>query len=78
MDNFYDAVRPLQRLYGSTPARDFGPSALKTVRQEMIRLGWARTYINKQVRRIKQVFKWAVSDERFYTRSHTSPLRYPD
>jgi integrase len=30
------ALRPLRRLYGHTPAKDFGPLALKAVRQEMV------------------------------------------
>src|SRR4051794_24530845 len=29
---FRDSLRPLLRLYGDTPAKDFGPMALKTVR----------------------------------------------
>jgi integrase len=31
------AMRPLNRLYGNTPAEDFGPLALTAVREEMIR-----------------------------------------
>ncbi len=30
------AARPLRKLYGTTPVRDFGPLALKAVRQHMI------------------------------------------
>ena len=62
-DNFRDATRPLERLYGRTPACEFGPLALKAVRQEMIRLGWARSYINKQVGRVKRVFRFATENE---------------
>ena len=29
----------------------------------MIRLGWAQTYINKQISRTRSVFKWAASRE---------------
>ena len=36
------ALRPLRRLYGPTPARDFGPKALKAVRQAMIEAGLCR------------------------------------
>ena len=32
-DNFRDATRPLERLYGRTPACEFGPLALKAVRK---------------------------------------------
>lgn len=47
-DNLRGAMRPLNRLYGSTRAADFGPLGLKTVRQEMIETGWCRTHINAQ------------------------------
>ena len=57
------ALRPLQRLYGPTPAIDFGPLKLKTVRDEMIRLDWCRNTINRHVDRLKHVFKWAVGAE---------------
>lgn len=57
------ALRPLKQLYGTTPAPNFGPLALKAVRQEMIRRGWARKNINKQINRIRSVFKWAASQE---------------
>lgn len=63
MDNYRQAVRPLENLYGQTPARDFGPLALKAVRQEMIRVGWSRKNLNRQVNRIRSVFKWAASQE---------------
>ena len=35
-DNIRQALRFLRRLYGDTPGRDFGPLALKAVRQAMI------------------------------------------
>ncbi len=57
------AMRPLLRLYADTLARDFGPLALKAVRQVMIDTGWARTHINQQVSRIKLMVKWAVENE---------------
>lgn len=63
LDNYRQALRPLEKLYGSHPATQFGPLALKAVRQEMIHMGWARTNINKQVNRIRSVFKWAASQE---------------
>ena len=62
-DNFRDALAPLLRLYGRTPAMEFGPLGLKALRQEMIRLGWCRTNINRQTVRIRHVFKWAAGNE---------------
>jgi hypothetical protein len=35
------AISPLKELYGTTPAADFGPLALKVVRQKMIDAGCA-------------------------------------
>jgi integrase len=61
--NFRDAIRPLRRLYGESPAGAFGPLGLKAVRQAMIDSGLSRTTINQRARRIVQVFKWAVSAE---------------
>jgi len=63
LEQFALALRPLKELYAETPAADFGPRALKAVRQKMIDAGWCRPYINKQVNRVRHVFKWAVSDE---------------
>jgi hypothetical protein len=36
-DNFRQAFRPLEALYGRTRAREFGPKALRAVQQEMVR-----------------------------------------
>jgi integrase len=57
------ALRPLRRLYGHTPARDFGPLALKAVRQAMIEAGLCRNEVNKRVRHVVRAFKWAVENE---------------
>jgi len=47
-------LRPLKKLCGDRAARDFGPIALKSVRQAMIgRAGAARTS-NRMVGRLKQ------------------------
>ncbi|WP_169973101.1 tyrosine-type recombinase/integrase [Tautonia rosea] len=62
-DNIRWAVRPLRKLYGHTLAQDFGPLALKAVRQTMIDSGLCRAEINRRVGRIVRVFKWAVSEE---------------
>ena len=63
LHNLRLAYRPLKRLYGTTPAADFGPLALQAVRQAMIDAGAVRTSINKQVGRIKLLFKWGVANE---------------
>ena len=57
------ALQPVRKLYGSLPAREFGPLALKAVRQHMIASGLCRGVINNRVNRIKRFFRWAVSEE---------------
>ncbi|VTR97901.1 catalytic phage domain protein : Integrase, catalytic core, phage domain protein OS=Rhodopirellula sallentina SM41 GN=RSSM_06627 PE=4 SV=1: Phage_integrase [Gemmata massiliana] len=65
-----DEVREIRRsllyvhkLYGHTPAAEFGPRALAAARQQMISADWCRTLINRRVERIKRAFKWAASQE---------------
>lgn len=57
------AMRPLVGKYGHTLARDFGPLALKAVRQIWIEGGLARRYINQRVGRIVRAWGWAVENE---------------
>jgi integrase len=57
------ALRPLRRTYGSTPARDFGPRALKAVRRGMVDAGLSRRTINQRVARIVRLFRFAVESE---------------
>ncbi len=64
LDNFRDALRPLRRFYGGTPAKDFGPLALRAVREEMIKSGrLARPTINARIGRLRRIFRWAASME---------------
>jgi hypothetical protein len=51
------AIAPLRRLYGHAPAREFGPVALQAVRRRMIEASWCRTRVNKQVGRLRRVFR---------------------
>lgn len=57
------ALGVVKELYGRELACNFGPLALKTARQSMIEKDWCRSQVNKQVDRVKRVFKWAVSEE---------------
>ncbi len=57
------SVLHLRRLYGHTPAADFGPRGLAAVRQEMINANWCRTLVNRRLERVKRVFRWATSQE---------------
>jgi integrase len=62
--NVKQALRPLRRMYGNTLAQDFGPLALKAVRQTMLESGLLnRTTINDRIGIVKRLFKWAVAEE---------------
>jgi integrase len=63
LKNFKLSIRRLKDIYGRTLAADFGPLALKSVRQEMIDDDLARRNINHHVNRIRHIFKWAVENE---------------
>ena len=58
-----EALKIVRELYGRTNANEFGPLALKAVRQRMIDNGWSRGYINKSIGRVRRCFKWAVENE---------------
>ena len=58
-----DALKVVKRLYGRTHAATFGPKALKVVRDEMIKAGWCRKYVNHQVDRVRRMFRWATEEE---------------
>jgi integrase len=57
------ALRPLLVLYQDEQAAEFGPKSLKAVRDQMIEVGHCRQTINKNIGRIRRMFKWAVSEE---------------
>jgi integrase len=61
--NIRAALRPLRRLYGVTPARDFGPLALKAVRRSMIEAGLCRNEVNKRAGQVTRMFRWAAENE---------------
>jgi hypothetical protein len=58
-----DALRVVRKMHGHTLAREFGPLALKACRDRMVRKGWARTYVNAQVDRVRRMFRWAAEEE---------------
>ena len=59
VNNIRLALRPLKALYGATLAANFDALALETVRGKMIEEGHCRNRVNKDVARIKRLFKWA-------------------
>jgi integrase len=65
-------IRLVRQYYGLTGAAEFGPSKLRLLREEMIRgdesadpprAPWSRRYVNQQMQRLRQMFKWAASHE---------------
>ena len=60
-DNIRLALRPLKRLYGHTSAADFDSLALEALREEMVRAGHCRNRVNKDVSRVRRLFKWAAA-----------------
>jgi integrase len=63
LGNIKAALRPLRALYEAIPAKDFGPLALRAVRDRMVAEGLMRTTVNNRVNRIRRAFKWAASVE---------------
>ena len=63
LGNLKAALRPVHQLYSMTLAKDFGPLALRAVRDRMVAEGLARTSVNARVNRIRRVFRWAASVE---------------
>ena len=63
VDSYRLSLRPLKALYGHTPAKDFGPLALKAVRNAMIEADLSRKLINQRVGRVRRAFKWAVGEQ---------------
>jgi integrase len=73
VSGFKYSLRPLNHLYGSTLAKDFGPVAFKTVRDLMVR-GYehpkfgeqeslSRGVVNMRMKRVRRMFRWAVEHE---------------
>lgn len=62
-DSIRHSLKPLRRLYGPAGLTEFGPLALKNVREDMIKAGLCRNEINKRIGRIVRMFKWGVESE---------------
>ena len=60
---FRMALKPLKRLYGLTRVAEFGPMALKVVRQGMIDADMSRRVVNQSMVLIRSVFRWGVAEE---------------
>ncbi|MFO1042232.1 MAG: site-specific integrase [Planctomycetaceae bacterium] len=71
-------IRLTRKLFGHTAAAEFGPLKLRTLREAMIagdpderdsdgtpkpRKPWSRNTVNRQVKRLRAIFRWSVSWE---------------
>jgi integrase len=63
VNEYRQTFKPVRKLYGYTLVRDFGPLALKTVRDVMVKMGLSRKLVNQRVGRIRRAFKWAASEQ---------------
>ncbi len=72
------ALRPLRKLYGHTPAREFGPLRLKAIRQAMVDADLCRKEVNKRVRHILRAFRWAIGEEMVPPSVHHGLKAVPD
>jgi integrase len=63
VENIRQALRPVWALYGNATVASFGPKSLMAVREEMIRMGWCRTTVNRATARVKGAFRWGVEQE---------------
>lgn len=61
VNNIRQAMHRLRQLFGLTPAAEFDSMALEAVRSHMIQVGLCRSRINRDVARIKRLFKWGAS-----------------
>lgn len=67
---FKAAIKVLRPLFGETPVQDFGPLRYRLLRDSMVagdattnREPWCRATVNRQAKRIRQIFRWGVSLE---------------
>lgn len=63
VSNFKQVIKVLTELYAETKVSEFGPLALKATRQRMIEKKWSRKNINKQIGRLKMIFRWGTAEE---------------
>lgn len=63
MSRIIVGLRPVRRLFGNSPAADFGPKSLLLVRDAYIETGLARKTVNDNVQVVKRMFKWGVREE---------------
>ena len=61
--NWRPLIKLLREKHGRESPERFGPLAFRSLIDDMLERGWSRQYANKQVSRVKQIYKWAASHE---------------
>ena len=56
-------IRAVRELYADTPISEFGPLAVKAIRQRWVNDGRSRTECNRRVGIVKRILKWGTSEE---------------
>jgi integrase len=56
-------LRTLIDMYGDQSAAEFGPVKLRAVMQALVERGNCRQYVNKNMHRVRKIFKWAAAHE---------------
>lgn len=79
-DDYMTVMKIMVRLYGRLPVSEFGPLALKVVRDEMVKAGWKRQTVNQRVHYLRRIFRWAVEHQlipadQFVALKAVEPLR---
>ena len=72
------ALKHVRKLYNRTPAVNFGPVAVRSVQGSMIDADWCRTHINKQISRIRRMFRWVVGVEMIPASVHEALTKLDD
>jgi integrase len=58
VENIRDALGPLREVYGTTAANEFNATKLEELQKLLVNRGLSRKYINRQIARIKALFKF--------------------
>ncbi len=62
-ENLRQSIKRLTRQFGRMPVASFGRAQVRAFRERLIEGGASRTYINKLVGHVKQVFAWGMEEE---------------
>ncbi|HMN95966.1 MAG TPA: site-specific integrase [Phycisphaerales bacterium] len=60
--NYRAVLVLLRELNGTTPAAEFSPRDLRRIRDRMVADGRARSAINREVVRLRTIFRWAAAE----------------